>query len=268
MQLRTVRLPAERPSGVTTQRSPRRRALRHHGVALSLLALVSLAACTAQPRAEAGAPGLAPAAWPGPVTTVGPSSQGASTAVRGDASDASGASSTLPVSTGAGTARGRILLDPNGLGNARFGDAPAPVIAAVSRQLGKPSRDTGWQPRGAVYGVCPGTRTRVVTWGQFSALFSNGPTPYGPAGRQHFFLWSVEGNSRRTPAATAAGIGIGSTLAEVRKAYGASRVHTFTWEGEPAASGFGVGSLDHYSLAGQLTGGRVSHLEAGAYCGE
>jgi hypothetical protein len=237
------------------------------------LALLTLAACSGPGRREAAPP--APAAAPTTTTTVvalGDQDQG-----QGQSQDQGqdpavtegGAETTVTSPAGDEPAggRGRLVLDPEGLGVARFGDAPDLVVAAVTRVLGKPRSDTGWKPRGEVYGVCPGTKTRAVTWGQFTALFTDGPTRHGPSGTEHFFLWSVQGDAKATSAATAAGIGLGSTVAELRSAY-PGRVRTWEADLPGGLPGFGVGPKDQLSFAGSLSNGRVSHLEAGTYCGE
>jgi hypothetical protein len=237
--------------------------------AATALSLVVLAACSGPSRQEAGRP--APVATP--TTTVVTASdegsdQGRGAGVEdGAAGTGGGAATTVTSAGGRQAAGGRLVLDPEGLGVARFGDAPDPVIAAVSRRLGKPRRDTGWRPIGEVYGVCPGTKTRAVTWGQFTALFTDGPTRHGPSGTEHFFLWSVEGERPTTPAATAAGIGVGATLAEVRRAY-AGRVRTWEPDIPGTLPGFTVGPRDQPSFSGSLDGGRVRVLTGGTACGE
>jgi hypothetical protein len=212
------------------------------------LSIVTLTACTGPTRQEAGRPTPAAA----PTTTVATVPDKRSDEVGDQDREAGG---------------GRLVLDPEGLAVARFGDAPDPVIAAVSRRLGKPNSDTGWKPKGAVYGVCPGTKTRAVTWGQFTALFTDGPTRHGPSGTEHFFLWSVDGERPTTPAVTAAGIGVGSTLAEVRRAY-AGRVHTSEPDIPGTPPGFRVGPQYQSSFFGTIDGGRVRSLAGGTACGE
>jgi hypothetical protein len=245
------------------QRTPRRlRGAPGVSAGALLLALV-MAGCSGQPREQAS--------WP----AAGPSTIAAAPAPAQGQTPAPGAvaepttTTAPPAGGGPGAGAAPLILAPDGLSNARFGAAPDAVIAAVSGRLGAPSADTGWKPRGEVFGVCPGKRTRAVTWGgQFSVLFSDGPTRFGRAGREHFFLWSVEGTTRQTPVVTAAGVGLGSTLAEVREAYPASRVRTWEPETPGGLPGFSVGPEERPTLAGLLTDRRVSHLEAGVYCGE
>jgi len=246
------------------QRQRRPAALGPAAATAFALALLTLAACSGPSRRETAAP--APAA--APTTTVVDQGQGQDQGQ--DPAVTEGGARTTTTSAAGGLVaggQGRLVLDPEGLGVARFGDSPDLVIAAVTRVLGKPRSDTGWKPRGEVYGVCPGTRTRAVTWGQFTALFTDGPTRHGPAGTEHFFLWSVQGSAKATPAATAAGIGLGSTIAEVRRAY-PGRVRAWEADLPGGLPGFGVGPKDQLSFAGSLTNGRVTHLEGGTYCGE
>jgi hypothetical protein len=55
-------------------------------------------------------------------------------------------------------------------------------------------------------------------------LFTDGATNYSPGGRWHFFAWYAEDHQATGSLnpATAAGIRVGSTVAELRAAYGSS----------------------------------------------
>ncbi|MGH8998693.1 MAG: hypothetical protein ACRDY7_04815, partial [Acidimicrobiia bacterium] len=132
------------------------------------------------------------------------------------------------------------------------------------------------QPFGA---GCPGTRVRGVNWGQFYVLFSDGPTPHGPGGREHFFTWLYyaddpddprpDPGGNRPPLRTAAGITVAATVAELGAAYGTDlNLYDETTEegvatGGPAFAAAGVfGSLTSTEPAG-----RVRSIVGGGGCG-
>ncbi len=114
---------------------------------------------------------------------------------------------------------GARLLSPEGIGVARFGQAQARVVEALTALLGKPA----WQGPNT---AC-GPRYNEVEWGELVAEFRlgslsgyrylNGEWPLTTPG-------SPSGPSSSQPhapyLATAKGISLGSTLGEVRAAYG------------------------------------------------
>jgi hypothetical protein len=181
-----------------------------------------------------------------------------------------------------------VVLRPDGLGVAAFGVTQQQALSGLRRKLGTPDETGSWA--GATpFGSCPGA-TRAVRWGRLYVLFTNGPTRYAPDGRWHLFAYQVDAVQRTkvdpqysgpTPPPdppplrgdspkTAAGIGFGSTVAELRAAYG-RRVSTSY--GEPGlvhrfrvrfgATGELSGSLSDGTPAATITG-----LSAGAVCGE
>jgi hypothetical protein len=192
---------------------------------------------------------------------------------------------TAPATTGAPTAS--IRLRPDGLGVAAFGTGERQALDRLVRRLGAPRERGSW--RGATpFGTCPGP-TRAVRWGRLYVLFTNGPTRYAGGGRWHLFAWQVDavrrtavdpGSSGPTPPEppplrgysprTPAGIGFGSTLAQVRAAYGRRVEVTF---GEPGMVhrvrvGFGPAGDLWGALSGGTSRSTVTGLEAGAICGE
>ena len=193
---------------------------------------------------------------------------------------------TAPAIAGAPTAS--VRLRPDGLGVAAFGTGEREALDRLGRRLGAPDERGSWS--GATpFGTCPGP-VRAVRWGRLYVLFTSGPTRYAAGGRWHLFTYQVDAIQRTkvdpgyngpTPPPdppplrgysprTAAGIGFGSTLAQVRAAYGQRAEVSF---GEPGMVhrvrvSFGAAG----DLWGALTGGTprstVTGLAAGAICGE
>jgi hypothetical protein len=193
---------------------------------------------------------------------------------------------TGPATTGAPLAS--IRLRPDGLGVAAFGAAEREALDRLERHLGAPDERGSWG--GATpFGTCPGP-VRAVRWGRLYVLFTNGPTRYVAGGRWHLFAYQVDairrtvvdpgyngptpppeppplrGYSPRTPA----GIGFGSTLAQVRAAYGHRAKVSF---GEPGMVhrvrvSFGAAGDLWGSLSGGTPRSTVTGLTAGAICGE
>jgi hypothetical protein len=173
-----------------------------------------------------------------------------------------------------------VVLRGDGLGAHRFGDPVDEVIAGLTLRWAPPNQDSGWTPAGnSPFGVCPGNEVRVVEWRGFSVLFSDGPTPFGPAGRRHFFSWNYQAEDLDHPApdpggnrprlATPAGISVGATVDDLQRAYG-DKLELFDEEEGPGPS-FGVQTADG-GLFGTLTsaepGGIVRYIVGGGGCGE
>jgi hypothetical protein len=184
-----------------------------------------------------------------------------------------------------------IVLRGDGLGALPFGAPVDEVIAGLTLRWAPPTSDTGWiQAASSPYGVCPGTEMRAVGWRGFSVLFSDGPTPHGPAGQRHFFSWEYEvddptryvGGHPRTPGPapdeggsrpplhTESAISVGATVAQLRQAYG-SRLELSDESGDAGGPSFGV-DLPDGSLSGSVTNlgptGVVLTIVSGGGCGE
>jgi hypothetical protein len=206
------------------------------------------------------------------------------------ATTAPAAASTVPPATRrrAAPATRAVVLRPDGLGVGAFGASKRDALDRLERRLGAPDERGSWTAANP-FGTCPG-RVRAARWGRLYVLFTSGPTRYGPSGRWHLFAWQVDAVQRTKvdPSAsgptpppdppplhgysprTAAGVGFGATLAELRAAYG-SRL--MVGRGEPGAAWwFRVGFGAAGELSGSLSGGRpsatVTWLAAGAICGE
>lgn len=173
-----------------------------------------------------------------------------------------------------------VVLEGDGLGAHRFGAPVDEVIVGLTLRWGPPDRDSGWIPAGnSPFGVCPGNEVRVVEWRGFSVLFSDGPTPFGPAGRRHFFSWNYQAGDLDHPApdpggnrprlTTPEGISVGATVADLQRAYG-DKLELFDEE-EGGGPSFGVQTADgglFGSLTGVEPGGIVRTIVGGGGCGE
>ncbi|MFQ5948231.1 MAG: hypothetical protein ACE5KX_05175 [Acidimicrobiia bacterium] len=163
-----------------------------------------------------------------------------------------------------------LLLEPDGLGVVDFGADPATTIAAVTAALGiDPDVDTGLihffeNP----YGTCPMPQVRGVEWGKLVLLFTNRNGP------EEFADWSYADRFDKPGAGphdltTAEGIGLGSTVAELEAAYGASLE---IFDSEIFGPVFHVDRLTENALFGTLTGAgpgdAARSLSAGFLCGE
>jgi hypothetical protein len=181
-----------------------------------------------------------------------------------------------------------VVLRPDGLGVAAFGTTHQQTLNRLRGKLGPPDETGSWN--GATpFGTCPGD-TRAVRWGRLYVLFTNGPTRYSPDGTWHLFAYQVDAIQRTkvdpqysgpTPPPdppplrgyspkTAAGIGFGSTLAELRAAYGRRVSTSFGLPGLVHRFRVRFGTAGEFS--GSLSGGTptatITGLAAGAVCGE
>ena len=174
-----------------------------------------------------------------------------------------------------------VVLRGDGLGAHRFGADVDEVIAGLTLRWGPPNLDSGWLRAGdSPFGVCPGDEVRGVEWSGFQVLFSGGPTPFGPAGRRHFFTWvylapgtdeapQADPGGNRPPLHTEAGVSVGATVADLGRVYG-DKLELFD---EPEGGGpfFGV-TTPNGLLNGRVTSvepvGVVRSMTGGGGCGE
>jgi hypothetical protein len=174
-----------------------------------------------------------------------------------------------PITTTAASVNNQVLT-PGGLaGIATFGEPQDRVEARLRNRFGAPNEDHTWnQSVRQYFGACPGDQHRFLRWGRLFALFTNGVTSHRRAGGWHFFAWYAEDHqvTGSLDPATTAGIRVGSTVADLRRAYGSS-VRIF---GAQASDGFviiGGGGING-ALSNTSKSGRVTQLSAGEVCGE
>jgi hypothetical protein len=159
-----------------------------------------------------------------------------------------------------------LVLRTNGLGDAAFGADPDGVVAYVSSIIGPATVDSGWVDPLAV-GQCPGTELRQVMWADLTLFFSDSSNV--TTGRRHFFSYQYGASlgASIVPAGlkTDAGIGVGSTVADLTGTYPTVAV-------KPADAFGGANFTINDGLVGFLTGvnptDTVTSILGGQGCGE
>lgn len=113
-----------------------------------------------------------------------------------------------------------VVLSRDGLGVARFGDEAEAALAKLRDAMGTPNTLSKWLPmERSLWGTCPGSEVRGAKWGDLWVLFSDRSEL---SEQRHLSGWLLGGSSAlgRTELKTSEGIGLSSTLAELRAAYG------------------------------------------------
>lgn len=178
---------------------------------------------------------------------------------------------TPPTTTTTTDPLAAIVLEPDGLGVVAFGDPADEAVSRLTTILGKSTEDTGWVgTMESGYGTCPGTMVRVVRWSSLEIYLTDGETDWGLAGHRHFFTYTNSGQMASVlPLHTRKGIGVGSTVAEVEAAYGASSIVAGDGSFPPFfqvkvnQAGFLWGIL-----TGTSSGDEVVSVSGGTGCGE
>lgn len=194
-------------------------------------------------------------------TTVAPATVAPTTVAPATVAPATVAPSEPP------PAASSITLRADGIAGVDFGADPDSAIAAVQSALGDASEDSGWVAPFTI-SACPGTEYRRVSWGALALQFSDATS--AADGRRHFFgyEYGLVGQTDAEPAGltTPEGIGIGSTVADLRQAY--PDVSIAPGEQGVSSPAFEV---TEGGLAGLLTdasdGGIVMVLVGGDFCG-
>jgi hypothetical protein len=122
-----------------------------------------------------------------------------------------------------------LALGEDGLGDVLFGFPPDVVISDISALYGEPDLDSDWIVSGTnIYGSCPGEFMRAVGWGSLVTIFINDTDdPLNERFYTYSYGFDYSDNQggvdpRGLRLTTAAGIGIGSSVAQLTDAYGAS----------------------------------------------
>lgn len=133
-------------------------------------------------------------------------------------------STTMPAITTTTIAKVKGLpLAASGLGDALFDADADGVVGYVNSILGIPTTDSGWVDATANGIGCPGTEIRFVDWNDLSLFFTDDTTAI-----RHFAAYTYGPAFAATIApyglATDAGIGVASSVAELRAAYPAVNI--------------------------------------------
>lgn len=160
-----------------------------------------------------------------------------------------------------------LFLAGDGIGEIGLGTAAETAITQLSATLGLPDDDTDWT---SSLGTCPGTESRIVRWSSLQIFLTNGETAW--ANEPHFFHYGqslAAGGGEYLDLRTEKEIGIGSTIAELKSAYGDAVV-----VGDDPAFGpyWEVTGTNPSYLWGTATGvaddSVIDALSGGAGCGE
>lgn len=184
-------------------------------VMAGLVAVIAVAVVMAAARGSSGTP-TSTTSIAAPSTTLVPV-----TTTTGPAPTTSQAPTTTIPATTTTTAPATLELRPDGLGDLTFGYEVEGAIAYMNDLLGSPDDDTGWVDKDDGYGTCMGNEVRFVRWGSLQLFFTDGPSDWA-VGIRHLTFYTdtaLLGDSR-IPAATAEGIGVGSTVDDIIGAYG------------------------------------------------
>ena len=133
----------------------------------------------------------------------------------------------------------------------RFGDDADTTLARLIAVAGDPKTDSGWKQ----VALCAGDETRRVSFGDLEVVFTKNAIG-SPAGSRTFQQWFVD-SPGKTPdgLVTLDRIGVGSTIADLRKLYGSALKVVNPIPGDPAGlfttseggtfiDGFTTGSSD------------------------
>lgn len=160
-----------------------------------------------------------------------------------------------------------LTLSGAGLGDALFGADDQGVIDYVSSILGAPVTDTGWQDPLSIGAACPGTEVRFVDWNDLSLFFAD-ESPYA-TGARHFaaYTYGPPFGATINPfgLASEAGIGIGSTVAQILAAYPSASINP---DDGFSGSTFALGDGIYGFLSGVTDADTVIAVVAGSGCGE
>ncbi|HEX6300270.1 MAG TPA: hypothetical protein VF148_07385 [Acidimicrobiia bacterium] len=162
-----------------------------------------------------------------------------------------------------------------------FGYDDDDAVAAVSDVLGSPSEDSGWLDSltdgWEQFGVCPSPRVRGVSWGEdgdvaFQLMFTDGDTDFWIGGVEHFYSFHHYDTSEPSGLTTPEGIGLGSTLGDLRSVYGSGSIVIEEDFFDPSLGYWAYDQHDWTGLWGSATGtseaDSITSINGGQGCGE
>ncbi len=162
-----------------------------------------------------------------------------------------------------------------------FGYDADDAVAAVEVVIGPADDDTGWldsyNEGWEHFGGCPGPRVRGVSWGSDSRrsltlLFTDGDTDFWVGGVPHLFTFYYFDGSNPRGVKTKEGIGIGSTVGQLRATYGGPDFFLGEAFWDPAQGDWSYKQGHWTGLWGYTTGLTdeyvVGSINGGQGCGE
>jgi hypothetical protein len=146
----------------------------------------------------------------------------------------------------------------------RFGDDADGTISRVTALIGRPTSDTGWKE----VALCTGDETRRVVYGDLELVFTK-DAANAPSGSRTFQQWFVSAPGKKPDGlVTLDKIGIGSTIADLRKYYGDALKVVQPIPGDPA--GLFTSSENGEFIDGITTGTTdkswITQMWAGSAC--
>lgn len=178
--------------------------------------------------------------------------------------EASPDDATVPESAG-------VVLSRDGLGVVVFGAPAEPALQTLRDAMGKPNSVTRWLSMDrSLWGTCPGDLVRGAKWGDLWVIFSDESEL---SDERHVSSWMLGrvGVYGRTQLRTAEGIGVGSTVAELRAAYGerlSLQAHELgaDFTVAPAPDGDAGGRVLKGTASGDQDHHRVRTMQGGIPC--
>ncbi len=169
--------------------------------------------------------------------------------------------STAPTTTTALLTKDQIVLSADGVGAIKFGNNSANTIRRFMDALGEPEKNTPL-PAGTACGA-----TRRLHWANFQVLV-NEVTSASGAGKPGFAGWFL-GPPTAAPLdfKTEKGITVGSTVAELKVAYGDGLTVAGRGEEGPGFTIVAPGGIMLGLLTADTDAGKVKDIQAGNYCG-
>ncbi len=163
-------------------------------------------------------------------------------------------------------ANSELTFTTTSFGGVKLGASADAAIAELTRSLGPPTNDTGWFDE--QQGCDIGAQLRELTWPNLFLSLSSGPSSLGPAGEKHVLAISHFADSESEPRyLTDRGIGIESSVADLRKAYPSAVVLESEIEGPVfATDDVTAGRVITGALSGLDDAATVQSIRIGDIC--